>query len=249
MFGILPVLAVLLSSTPPLFPDGQSVIQAMHQRHAGHWYRSLTFVQTTTLTNPDRTETWYEAARFPGRLRIDIAPIDSGRTLLFRRDSLYAFRLGKLAGAQPFVHPLMVLGFDVYFDPPAVTAAKLQALHFDLTKVHEESWQGRPAIVVGALAGDTTSSQFWVDRERLVFVRMIEPAPGGGPGTAETQFNQYQPLGQGWLSIEVTFAVNGVLQQKETYANARADAVLPEELFDPAQYDRPGWVVNPVLRE
>jgi hypothetical protein len=242
MLATLPLLAILLGTSSPAYPDGQAVIQAMHQRHAGHWYRSLTFVQTTTLTNPDRTETWYEAARFPGMLRIDIAPLDSGRTLLFRRDSLYAFRHGKLAGAQPFVHPLMILGFDVYFDPPAVTAAKLQALHFDLTKVHEESWQGRPAIVVGALAGDTTSTQFWVDRERLVFVRMIEPAPGGGPGTAETQFNRYQPLGKGWLSVEVTFTVGGVLQQKETYADPRADVELPEALFDPARYAAPGWI-------
>ncbi|MDZ4864008.1 MAG: hypothetical protein SGJ01_11245, partial [Gemmatimonadota bacterium] len=155
--------------------------------------------------------------------RIDIAPLDSAQTIFFRRDSLYAFRHGKLAGAQPFVHPLMVLGFDAYFDPPAVTAAKLQALHFDLSKVHEESWQGRPAIVVGPLAGDTTSTQFWVDRERLVFVRMIEPATGGRPGTAETRFNQYQALGKGWLSVEVTFGVGGVLQQKETYADPRAD--------------------------
>ncbi len=154
MFATLPLLAILLGVTPPAYPDGQAVIQAMHQRYAGRWYRSLTFVQTTTFTNPDRTETWYEAARFPGLLRIDIAPLDSGQTLFFRRDSLYAFRHGKLAGARPFVHPLMVLGFDVYFDAPAVSAAKLQGLHFDLTRVHEASWQGRPTIVVGALAGD-----------------------------------------------------------------------------------------------
>lgn len=249
MLGTLALLASLLGTSRPAFPDGQAVLSAMHERYSGRWYRSLTFVQTTTLTNPNRTETWYEAARFPGLLRIDIAPIDSGHALLFRRDSLYVFRQGKGAARRPFVHPLMVLGFDVYFDQPATTAAKLLALHFDLSKVHEASWQGRPAIVVGALAGDSTSPQFWVDRERLVFVRMVEPAPGGQPGTAETQFNQYQPLAQGWLSTEVTFAVNGVLQQKETYANARADVVLPEELFDPAHYGRPGWVVNPVLRE
>ena len=242
MFGTLPVLAALFGLILPAYPDGAAVIQAMHQRYRGHWYRSLTFVQTTTLTNPARTETWYEAARFPGLLRIDIAPLDSGQTLFFRRDSLYIFQHGQRAGARPFVHPLMVLGFDVYFDQPETTVGKLQALHFDLTRVHEESWQGRPAIVVGALAGDSTSPQFWVDRERLLFVRMIEPAPGGRPGTAETQFNRYRPLGEGWLSVEVTFAVDGVLQQKEVYADARADVELPEALFDPARYAGPKWV-------
>ena len=242
MFAILPLLTALFGAFPPSFPDGEAVLHAMHERYADRWYHSLTFTQTTTLTRPDRTETWYEAARFPGLLRIDIAPLDSGQSLLFRRDSLYFFRNGAPAGGRPFVHPLMVLGFDVYFDPPEASAAKLRALHFDLSRVHEESWQDRPAIVVGALAGDTTSPQFWVDRERLVFVRMIEPAPGGGGGVAETQFNQYQRLGQGWLAVEVTFAVNGVLQQRERYAEPRADVELPAELFDPAQYARPAWV-------
>jgi hypothetical protein len=242
MHSTLVLLALLSGATPPTYPDGQAVIQAMHARYAGKWYRSLTFVQTTTLTNPDRTEIWYEAARFPGLLRIDVAPVDSGQSIFFRRDSLYFFRHGTLAGRRPFVHPLMVLGFDVYFDDPAVTATKLRALKFDLGKVHETTWQGRPAIVVGALAGDTTSPQFWVDRDRLVFVRMIEPAPGGQPGVAETQFNRYEPLGKGWLSVEVLFTVNGVLQQKETYAEARADVTLPESLFDPSQYAAPAWV-------
>ena len=55
----------------------------MHDAYAGKWYKTLSFVQKTSY--PDaRVETWYEAAEIPGKLRIDVAPIDSMKTILFR---------------------------------------------------------------------------------------------------------------------------------------------------------------------
>ncbi len=230
------------SAPPAPYPDGQALLRAMQERYAGKWYRTLTFVQTTTLPAKQRVETWYEAASIPGKLRIDIAPLDSGSAIVFRQDSVYRVRGGKAGKGQAFVHPLMVLGFDVYRDSVSRTIARLTALGFDLGKIREDQWQGRPVYVVGAAAGDTTSKQFWVDRERLVFVRMLEPS-GSGPGSvAETQFNRYQPLGQGWISVEVLFTVGGELIQKEEYADARADVALPESLWDPAQFTPPAWV-------
>ncbi|MEO8138510.1 MAG: hypothetical protein ABI742_02635, partial [Gemmatimonadota bacterium] len=222
------------AAPPGAYPDGEALISAMHDRYAGKWYNTLTFVQTTTLTKPAlRSETWYEAARIPGMLRIDIAPLDSANTLYFRNDSVYRVAQGKLRGGRPFVHPLMVLGFDVYADPIETTLGKLKGLGFDLSKIREGSWQGRRTYIVGAAEGDTTSAQFWIDRERLVFVRMLEPSKDGKGGVEETQFNRYQKLGLGWIAIEVTFTVNGELLQKEEYADARADVVLPDGLFDP----------------
>src|SRR3954470_18840947 len=53
---------------------GEAVLRAMHDRYAGKWYRTLTFTQKTTTTLQSGTEvvqTWYEAAQFPGKLRID----------------------------------------------------------------------------------------------------------------------------------------------------------------------------------
>lgn len=228
---------------PPPYPDGPALIRAMHDRYHKVWYHTLTFVQTTTISQPvPHQETWYEAARIPGELRIDIAPLDSGNTILFRADSLYRFQQGQLRRSRAFVHPLMVLGFDVYADPAERTIDKLHALGFDLGLIREDSWQGRPVYVIGAGAGDTTSAQFWIDSERLVFVRMLEPAPDGSGATAETQFNRYQLLGKGWISIEVIFKVNGTVVTKEEYADVKGDVALPEALFDPRQYAAPRWV-------
>ena len=78
------------SSITPAPRNGEELLSLMRDRYAGKWYRTLTFTQKTTL--PDgKIETWYEALELPGKLRIDIAPLDSGKTLLFRNDSLYVF--------------------------------------------------------------------------------------------------------------------------------------------------------------
>jgi hypothetical protein len=98
--------APLLAVDPP--KDGAELIGLMRERYAGKWYHTLTFVQKTTLGD-GKVETWYEAAELPGKLRIDIAPLEGKNTLLFRNDSIYDFKNGKLVKADPMIHPLMVL--------------------------------------------------------------------------------------------------------------------------------------------
>jgi hypothetical protein len=213
----------------------------MRDRYVGKWYKTLTFVQKTTL--PDgKIETWYEALELPGKLRIDIAPLDSGKTLLFRNDSLYVFEQKKLKASQTLVHPLMVLGFDVYQAPVAETVRKLQGLKFDLSKVHQTTWRGRPTYVVGAAPGDTTSPQFWVDAERLYFVRSLEPSKKDSSVINETIFDKYIPLGGGWLEMEVLFLANGKQRIKEEYTDPKANVKLDPTIFDPSVWKAPGWV-------
>lgn len=239
---VLSILALLgaLAGSPP--QDGEALIRQMHDRYAGKWYQTLTFVQKTTHEDGN-IETWFEALQFPGLLRIDIAPIDSGNVLLFRHDSLYVIRGKQSRPARGLIHPLMVLGFDVYFDSPETTIGKLKGLGFDLTRMQEDTWQGRPVYVIGAAAGDSVSNQFWVDKERLVFVRSLQPGQGGA--TMETQFNKYERLGEAWISPEVLFFRNGVVVTREEYSHMRANVELPASLFDP-KYAEPEWVTVPV---
>jgi outer membrane lipoprotein-sorting protein len=225
---------------------GTELIERMHEAYASRWYRTLTFVQTTKFAD-GRVETWHEALAFPGNLRIDVAPISQGKMSLFRNDSLYTFENGEPVRSGAFVHPLLVLGFDVYADPPAETIDKLRAMGLDLAVMHMDSWQGRPSYVVGAAAGDTLTPQFWIDAERLVFTRLIErrqPAQNAAtqaPTRIETQFNDYRPLGGGWIAPEVVFIVNGEERLREEYADMRADVDLPAGLFEPV-YAPPAWV-------
>ena len=227
-------------ATPPP-KNGEELVTRMRERYAGKWYRTLTFTQRTTL--PDgKVEIWYEALELPGKLRIDVAPLDSGKTLLFRNDSLYVFEQKKLKASQPLVHPLMVLGFDVYQSPVSETVRKLKDLKFDLSKVHETTWKGRPTYVVGAAPQDTTSPQFWIDAERLYFVRSLEPSKKDALVINETVFDKYVPLDGGWVELEVLFLANGKQQVKEEYSNTRANVKLDPAIFDPRSWTAPGWI-------
>lgn len=219
--------------------SGKELIKAMAVKYP-NWYTTLTFVQKTTDLRKNTVETWYEAARVPGMLRIDIAPIDSGKMILFRNDSIYQFGGSQLKGSGPFVHPLMVLGFDVYRDPAEKTIQRLEGLGFDLSKFREDTWQGRPVYVVGAVKGDSTTRQFWIDKERLLFVRSLETTKSGV--LSEVQFNKYVPLGKGWIAPEVLFFANGKLVLEEQYSDMKEGMTLPDVLFSGSSYGKPGWV-------
>jgi hypothetical protein len=237
------VLAAVTSPASAIDPpkNGVELIEQMRQRYFGKWYRTLTFVQKTTLAD-ERVETWYEAAELPGKLRIDIAPLEGKNTLLFRSDSLYEFKGGTLEESRPMIHPLMVLGFDVYAQPVDVTVRKLRELGFDLGRLHESTWEGRPAFVVGAAAGDTVTRQFWIDKERLYFVRMVEPGKKNPSARVETRFDKYIPMGQGWLETEVRFLVDGDTKMLEEYTKPQAEVVLSPAIFEPGTWVPPGWV-------
>ena len=141
----------------------EGLIQAMRSKYAKSWYKTATFVQKTTTHNADGTtkvETWYEAMSLPGSLRIDFTPTKDGNGILFTNSQIYVFKNAKVDTTRPFVHPLMVLGFDIYGMSQGDAMNKLKGLKFDLSLFREDTWQGRPVYVVGAKAGDLHSPQF-----------------------------------------------------------------------------------------
>ncbi|MDX6578440.1 MAG: hypothetical protein QOE96_4393, partial [Blastocatellia bacterium] len=94
-----------------------NLIQAMQQKYAKSWYRTATFVQKTTDYDKDgnrKVSTWYEALSVPGSLRIDFTPVKEGNGILFTDRKIFLFKDGKQENTKPYVHPLMILGFDIY---------------------------------------------------------------------------------------------------------------------------------------
>jgi hypothetical protein len=244
----LPLLIAALAMAPPSPADpatGADVIRMMQARYEGKWYRTLTFVQATKHADGS-VETWYEALRVPGALRIDIAPLSSQSVILFRNDSIYRYVSGEIKLARPLVHPLLLLGFDVYGQAADKTIGTLTQLGYDLSKVRAGTWQGRKVWIVGAAEGDSTTNQFWVDQERLVFVRSLGTNPQRPGVVTDVQFNKYVKLGQGWIETEVLFLENGVLNLTEEYRDMKADPTpaLDEAIFEPGPYRAPGWVTE-----
>jgi hypothetical protein len=217
-------------------PDAPSVIRSAFKRYHRTWYRSLTFVQHTIRyrsRGTADTAVWYEAYRAPGRLRIDIAPLSDRSIMLFANDSQYVFQRDSLRSARPFIHPLLLLGFDLYHLPPEETMQKLKDIGFDLSIVRRDYWGERPVFVIGAHRGDTTSTQFWIDAERFVFLRMLMPTSNG---LQEVQFNRYRELGEGWIAPEVVIALSGRTVMKEIYSEIEIGASFDDAFFDPTSW-------------
>lgn len=228
------VLFVALMQTTP-----RGVMEAMRSRYDGKWYRTLTFVQNNTAYHPDGTvehSVWREWLMAPGKLRIEFQPADSGNGMLFAADSQFAFARDSMTMARAFVHPLLVLGFDVYAQPVDRTIALLTQRRIDMSVLSETTWEGRPVWVIGAKAGDLHSRQFWIDKERLVFVRLLGPAGQDTSKTSDTRFNKYAPLAGGWVSAEVEFLVDGQRQFLEEYVQIQANVPMPAALWDARQW-------------
>jgi hypothetical protein len=222
---------------------GEQAIRAIHKRWNGNTYRTLTFVQTTEFGGARAPETWFESMKAPGLLRIDIAPGDStARMMLFRNDSIYQGRAGRQVVGRPYVHPLMVLFTDISSSDPAVTIDKVAKMGFDLTKSRDDVFMGKPVTVIGAGAGDSTSSQFWIEKDRQLVVRIIEKERQPGTGVSDTRVLQYARAGKGWVEQEIVFYAGGKLQQRELYNEIKADVSLDDAIFQPRLENVPAWI-------
>jgi hypothetical protein len=240
------LIPLMLLGTHDAPRSGEELVRQMHDRYAGKWYHNLTFVQATTF--PDRpAETWYEAGTIPGKLRIDIAPLDSMNAFMYVGDSAIVFKGGKRVDARADRNLLMTLGFDVYGQLTETTIAQLKAQSVDLSKIREDSWKGTKVWVVGADKGDTTANQFWIEQKRLLFVRLIESHksqtnPSGPPNILDITFEDYRPLAKAWVAPTCVIKVNGKEVQREEYRDIRADVKLQPDLYDTKTYHRALWI-------
>lgn len=224
--------------------NGEALLRAMHDRYQHDWYETLTFTQKSITHKPDGTtssETWHEAMMVPGKLRIDIGPPSENNGMIFADGNLTVLKDGKITRTTPFVHMLLVLGFDVYHQPPETTIAQVKQEGFDVSKFHEETWQGEPVYVVGADKGDLKSKQFWIEQKRLLFVRLLEPDRRDPTKTADTRFVDYRKPSLGWVAAGVELYVDGKEVFSEEYSDIVANPKLNPAIFDPAQFSTQHW--------
>jgi outer membrane lipoprotein-sorting protein len=223
---------------------GEDVLRAMHDRYSKSWYETLTFTQKSTTYNADGTtkvETWHEAVGVPGKLRIDVGAPSEGNGYLMVDGTLTVVKAGKVSGTRPRMNMLLVFGFDVYRQSPEATAKVVKAEGYDLTKVHEETWEGQPVYVVGAEKGDLKSKQFWVEKDRLLFVRLFEPTQADPAKSQDIRFEDYHPLAGGWLAERVEIYAEDKKVFSEEYSDIQGNAKLDPGTFDPKQFNATHW--------
>lgn len=224
--------------------SGEDLLRAMHDRYASSWYKTVTFIQKSTTFKADGTssaETWYEAAAVPGKLRIDIGPPSDGKGYLFVDGMLTVIKGDKVVATQKDVNILLVLGFDVYRQDPAITIQVVKGEGYDLSKIHEDTWEGKPAYVVGAEKGDLKSKQFWVSKDGLLFLRVIEPSRGDAAKLDDIRFIHYEPLAGAWIAAGVEVYSEGKKVFTEDYSDIQANVKLDPGTFDPEKFSTTHW--------
>lgn len=239
---ILPII-LLMSIAPTSFRgDGLSLLKKMNKRYDGKWYSTVSFEQKTTRFAEDGSVSavniWYEAMELPSNLAIKFDDMDKGNGLIFRNDSIYQLSEGQIGGSRIMYHPLLILGFSVYSQPVEKTEAALITLGFDLEKAYQRDYNGQKVYVVGALEGDETSNQFWIEKDRLVFVKMIQNF--GENRIQEVIFDKYEALEGGWIAPEVRFYMNGKMTLLEEYTKIETPN-LSAEIFDPKRFTEAKW--------
>ena len=226
---------------------GTELLQRMHDAYDGKWYKTLTFVQKTTVTRPTGvvdTSTWYESLKSPDRLRIDFGDPAKGNGALYTADSLYVVRGGKVTRTVASGNPFLPFVVGVYDQPMETTLRQLAPYHFDLSRIRVDTWQGQPVYVVGATsAADLDSPQFWIDRERLIAVRFLvklSPAPDAKPN--DIRLEKYVSVGGGWLATHVAIMEGPVVAQAEDYSDWKGDIALPNDFFVAERWSNaPHW--------
>ena len=223
-----------------------ALLSQMREAYLGKWFRNVTFVQQTVQNRNGvvDTTTWYEALKSPDRLRIDFGDPQRGNGVIYTADSVYVVRAGKVTRADASGNPFLPFVAGVYAQPLDTTLRQIQVYKFDLTKLYTTTWEGRPTYVAGsASASDTTSPQFWIDRERLIVVRMIVPlSPAAPTDVADIRLEDYKPVAGGWLAVRVEIMHGGQVIQKEDYSQWRGNVDLPSDFFVAAKWaDAPHW--------
>ena len=179
--------------------DGRELIAAMVDAYRGEWFERLMIEQEVTYYRdgePGRTEVWTEWLLLPGKVRSVVGDPDDGDYEIYNEGTFYRFQGGELVSRLETIHPVLLLGFDIYLQDPQTTIDQLVGAGFDLDQLYEATWQDRPVWVVGARPGDANTNQFWIDQERLVYVRSIADSPSGG--MVDVEMNALERVDGGW---------------------------------------------------
>ena len=215
--------------------DGETLIRAMHAKYDGRWPKTLTYTQTTTLlgqSGANNDQAWYVALSAPGKERIDYVNPDLGNGMLIRAESTYFFANGRQVRAASGWNDLLLLQQDVYHQSPDVTISILRSLGYQMSRIQTRSFDGRTVYVIGAASStDSASRQFWVERDRLLLVRVREKR--GENQFSDIRIGDFIKVGEAFVAKQTYQLQNGVPRLHQQIAGAKADVPLDPDLFEP----------------
>lgn len=236
------ILLVGVFATTQCSNNSTSIIQKMHLKWEGKWVQNMRFEQMVYYYKGDsivKQEVWQEILSSPQKLHIRFNGFESGSGMLFANDSIFSYKDFQVVKEGKMVHHLLLLGFDLYNQDPAITESKLIELGFDIKKSHLIKEEGREILVVGTEEeGDYTSFQFWIDKENLYLTRVIS---NRDYSISDVIFGNYITIEEYPVATEITFKVNGEIAMVEKYFNISFPKELDLGLFDSKRFREAVW--------
>jgi len=218
--------------------SGKDLIEMMHERYMDKFYKSLTFSQEVLRYNDGKTdsvEVMHEAYLSPGNLILKFGDWESGEGLIFKDDSLYTIKGGKVSSVEYRIHDVLLLGLEVYNIDPEIAIEKLERLNYNLDLISEERCMGRQAW----LAGDPAGNCFWVDKENLLFLK-VRVRSNNRPRSVE--FSKYEIIDDVPVATVIKFYNDkGDLEMVEKYFNVKPFNKLEKTIFEPENFVKARW--------
>ena len=220
--------------------SARDLINEMHDRYAGNWYRTLRFTQTNTFytqSGGEQKSRWVQNLSVPGRLRIDFEPLSAKSGLLILNNRVTTFDNGRRVDSRRSIQAILTLTADVYAIPAAITLRRLDSLRIDLDKLRTAKLDRKRVYVVGADEGDLESNQIWIDADRLLLVRLIQAEKRGERTVVtDTKVGEYKDVDGFPIAHEFVSTRDGKPYFREEYEDVRVNAELPPGIFDPSRW-------------
>lgn len=212
--------------------NGLEVIGWMRRTHPSRALKSLRFTMTSEFRDPPRATQSLGYAMLPGKLRVEMLPSSTRSGDVRDRQRLTVFRAGKRVATTRRVDLRALLAFDVFAQNADTTIMWLDSARVRYGLARRDEFRGRPVWVVGAVAGDSTTVQFWVDAREWRLVRVIQADPGSPDRLLDTRYTGFTEL----LDVPVPTTVevwrDGRLFETQTLSDFEVNPTLPRNAFD-----------------
>jgi hypothetical protein len=232
--------APVVSEKASAINTSEKLVNEMHDRYAGKWYKTLRFEQNNTFytaSGKEQKSQWLQRLQVPGRLRIDFLPLSSKSGMLIQNNRVTTFDNGKRVDTRRAIQPVLTLTGDVYAIPASVTLRRLDSLGVNLDKFHDEKWNGRRVYVMGAEKGDLESTQIWIDADKLLLVRFVQRERRGERSiVTDTHVSDYREVDGHQVPFEYTSYRDGKVFFKEEYDNVKVNEPIPAAVFDASRW-------------
>ena len=211
------------------YRSGAELVTAMHKRYCNGPCKIYSFSQRNTHYKADTVSghsEWHEIIEFPVKFRIDFGDKAKGNYVVFKNDSVFNYKSGKLVKMKADSNSLLLLLGGMYYRPIEDVLARIKTQGYDLNTISSQKWNGEEVFVIGARENELSKNQVWISKKTLRILRILESL--NETEQMDMRFEAHQDWCKGYVETKVSFRRNGKLEQVEEYYNIKEANSFPE---------------------